>query len=103
MPSAVVSHRRLHLRGQVGQAAQQIFDLFLLKRGVLFQRRIEVVHVCRMMLRVVDLHRLGVDVRLQRSVGVAQLGQLERIWHASFLPLSSWDETLWWATSQLPR
>ena len=41
------------------------------------QRLVRVVHVGRMVFVVVDFHRLGVDVRLQRFVGVGQIGKFE--------------------------
>ena len=46
--------------------------LLLLQVGVLLERGVQVVDVGRVMLVVVDLHRLFVDVRLERVVVVRQ-------------------------------
>ena len=53
-------------------AADQILGALLLQLGMLLQRGVQVVHVRRMMLVVVNLHRLLVDVRLERGVVVGQ-------------------------------
>src|SRR5690606_2802872 len=54
---------------------KQLFDGFVLKLGILLERRVQPVDVRLMVLGVVDLHRLRVDVRLQRIVRVRQGGQ----------------------------
>ena len=47
-------------------AAEQILDALRLQLGMLLERGVEVVHVGLVMLAVMDLHRLLVDVRLER-------------------------------------
>src|SRR5438874_4185347 len=56
-------------------AAEQLFETLLVQRGVLVQGRVQVAHVGLMVLAVVDLHGLGVDVRLERGVVVGQRRQ----------------------------
>ena len=58
--------------GTVLMPFDQILDALALQLGVLLERRVEVVHVRRVVLVVVDLHRLFVDVRLQRVVVVGK-------------------------------
>ena len=53
---------------------------------MLFERGVGVGHVRRVVLVVMDLHRLGVDVRLEGIERVGQLGQLKG--HFSGTPLS---------------
>src|SRR5207302_10182314 len=81
MPAAVVPYRGLDLLGQVGQTAEEVNHFLFLKCRVLLKRGVQVIHIRGMVLAVVDLHRLGIDVRLQGTVRISQLRQLERIWH----------------------
>src|SRR5439155_16396677 len=81
MPAAVVPYRGLDLLGQVGQTAEEVNHFLFLKGRVLLKRGVQVIHIRGMVLAMVDLHRLGIDVRLQGTVRISQLRQLERIWH----------------------
>ena len=54
---------------------------------VLFERRVDVVDVGLVMLRPVDVHRLSIDIRLQRVLGIGKIGQ--RVSHDSLLPPAS--------------
>jgi hypothetical protein len=49
------------------EAAKQIVETLAVEVGVLVQRRVEIRHIRLMMLAVVNLHRLRIDVRLERS------------------------------------
>ena len=55
-----------------GEVRNQRFDGFGSQSRVRFQRFIRVVDICLMMLRMVNFHRLGINVRDQRIVGVGQ-------------------------------
>ena len=53
---------------------------------MLLERRVEVVHVRRVMLAVMNLHRLRIDVRLERSEVVRKRGQLAGpSWRSSYV------------------
>ena len=68
--AAVVADGRLDVLGNAVDALDQLLDALLLQFRVLLERRVQVVDVGRVMLVVVDPHRLLVDVRLQRGVVV---------------------------------
>ena len=68
----VVAHRGTDVLRHARDAAEQRLEALLVQRGMLVERRVQVAHVRLMMLAVVDLHRLGVDVRLQRGIVVGQ-------------------------------
>ena len=59
--------------------------LMLAEIGVAFDRGVEIVDVGRVVLVVVNLHRLRVDVRLERVIGVGQRGKLKGHVDQSFL------------------
>ena len=64
--------------GTLLRSLQQIVERLARELGRLLERRVEIVDVGLMMLAVMDLHRLRVDVRLERVVGVGQRGKRER-------------------------
>jgi hypothetical protein len=70
--AAVVADRRLDVVRNGVDPLYQVLDALALQLGMLLERRIEVVDVRRMMLVVMDPHRLLVDVGLQRVVVVRQ-------------------------------
>jgi hypothetical protein len=73
--AAVITHRGLDRIGHNGAVIrEQFFDALRrqFRRG--FQRLVQIRDVGLMMLSVVDLHRLRVDMGLQRVEGVGQCG-----------------------------
>ena len=72
--AAVVAHGGADIFRNLFDVAAQIFDA-LLGDAVAFERLVEVVDVRLVMLVVMDLHRLGVDVRLQGIVRIRQRRQ----------------------------
>ena len=62
--------------GTVRERADQLLGALALQLRVLLERGVQVVHVGLMMLAVVDLHRLRVDVRLERGEVIGQGWQL---------------------------
>src|SRR4051812_19885587 len=79
--AAVVAHRGANVFGNAVDAAAQILNALRLQLGVLLERGVQVRHVSLMVLPVMNLHRLRVDVRLERSEVVRELGKFMR--HAS--------------------
>ena len=61
--------------GSASRFVDQLLDRLALVVGVVLQRGVQVGDVGRVVLVVVDLHRLGVDVRLQGPEVVRQGGQ----------------------------
>ena len=74
--AAMIPHRRLDLVRQGVNVGQQVLDARLAQVQT-FDRLVQIGHVAAMVLRVVDLHGAGVEMRLQRIVRVGQIGQLE--------------------------
>ncbi|MNT64102.1 hypothetical protein D3C72_2019730 [compost metagenome] len=70
----MVGHRTAQVFRQLLDRTDQFFHRPLGPLGA-FDSSIEAVDVGLMVLAVVDLHGLGVDVRLQRIVGVRQSRQ----------------------------
>ena len=70
--AAVVADRRRMSSGTL-LMSQQFFDV-LRELGMLVERRVQVGHVRLVVLAVMDLHRLGVDVRLERVESVGSGG-----------------------------
>ena len=68
--AAVVPDRRADRLGHAVDAANQILGALRRQLGRLLERRVQVGDVGRVMLAVMDPHRLLVDVRLQRVVVV---------------------------------
>src|SRR5438105_327498 len=55
-------------------APQKLLDGLLAELGVLLEGGVRVRHVCGVVLVVMDLHRLGVDVRLEGIERIRKLG-----------------------------
>ena len=55
------------LLGQGGQVGDQGLDRLALVVGMILERGVQIVDVRRMMLVVMNLHGLGVNVRLQST------------------------------------
>ena len=72
MAAAVVADGAADVLGHGVDVLDQILDALALQLGVLVERRVEVVDVRRVVLVVMDPHRLFVDVGLQRVVIVGQ-------------------------------
>ena len=70
--AAVVADRGANVLRHGVDALQQILDALLLQLRVLFERRVQIRHVRRMMLVVMNPHRLLVDVRFERVVVVGK-------------------------------
>src|SRR3546814_2410033 len=87
--AAVVAHRAADLLGQGVDVAYQVLGRLVGVLGAV-DRLVEVVDVGLMVLGVVDLHRLRVDVRLERDDGdrseehTSELQSLMRISYAVF-------------------
>src|SRR6185503_9259268 len=64
--AAVVAHCGADVFRNAVDTAADLLDALALKVGMLFQRGVEIGDVSLMMLPVMDLHRLRVDVRLER-------------------------------------
>ncbi len=74
MAAAVVAHDALQVFRQRLGLLDQLFHRQVGVFGA-FQRSVDVVDVRLVMLGVVDFHRRCVDMRLERVVGVGQLGE----------------------------
>src|SRR3546814_6509378 len=72
--AAVVAHRACDLLGQGVDVAYQVLGRLVGVFGAV-DRLVEFVDVGLVVLGVVDLHRLRVDVRLERVVGVGKFGE----------------------------
>ena len=66
--AAVVPHDRANVFRNRIQILDQVLDRFVFQVGLAFDRVVQVRDVRLMMLGVMDLHRLRVDVRLERVV-----------------------------------
>src|SRR5690606_38698288 len=64
--AAIVANCAADSLRYTAQVSDQIFDRFSLQISVSFQRCVQVRHVSVVMASVVNLHRLRVDMRLQR-------------------------------------
>src|SRR5512132_2826277 len=82
MPTGVVAHGALLVCGKGGQVAQDVLDGPVGPLRAL-EGLVRIVLVRLVVLVVVDPHRLGVDVRLERLVRVGQVGNGVR--HRSLL------------------
>ena len=81
MAAAVVAHRRADVFRHAVDAAAQLLDALRAQLGVLLERGVQVGDICLVMLPVMNLHRLRVDVRLERAEVIRELGKFVR--HAS--------------------
>jgi hypothetical protein len=79
--AAIVADGGPDVLGDAVDRATQLLDGLRLKVRVLLQRRIQIVHVCLVMLPVMNLHRFRIDVRLECGEIVRQLREFVR--HAS--------------------
>src|SRR5690606_22237236 len=70
--AAVVAHGRTDVVGHRREILDEFLGALALERGVLLECGVEVVDVRRMMLAVMDLHRLSIDVRLESGEIVRQ-------------------------------
>ena len=70
--AAVVAHRRPDVVGHRIQVGDEVLDRLAFEVGLSRDRLVQVGDVSGMMLAVVDFHRLGVDVRLQRVLRVGE-------------------------------
>ena len=66
----MVAHRQANLFGNGIKIFEKFLNGLSLKIGVFFQCGVEFIRVSLVMLVVMDLHRLGVNVGLQRVVTV---------------------------------
>src|SRR5690606_35981801 len=72
--TAVVPNRRLNVAGNLVELPQQlVYILRRLEFRVLLECSVQIVDVRLMVLRMVDLHRPCVDMRLQRIVRVRKI------------------------------
>src|SRR5262245_22604824 len=69
--TAVIADGCPDVLGNLFNVATEVFDA-LLGKAFTFQSGVKIRHVRIVVLVVMDLHRLGVDVWLQRIVGVGQ-------------------------------
>src|SRR2546422_1388914 len=76
VPARVVAQDGAHVFRHRADSAEQVLDRLLGQLGVLLESAIGVVHVSGVVLVVVDLHRLGVDVRLERIERVREWWKL---------------------------
>ena len=72
MPPGVVADCGADVLGDRVDGAEQVLEGLLVELGVLVERRVQVVDVRLVVLAVVDLHRLRVDIRLERGEIVGQ-------------------------------
>ena len=70
--TAVIAHDSANIFRHRVEIADQILDRFRGQVGVIFERVVDVGDVSLVMLRVMDLHRARVDVRLEGVVGVRE-------------------------------
>src|SRR5262249_35818520 len=75
VPAAAVADDGADVVRDAVQVAEERLDAPVAELGVLLDRTVQVVDVRRVVPVVVDLHRLGVDVRFDRVEGVGQRGQ----------------------------
>ena len=73
----IVAERGADFVGHLVEMRDQVVDAHLGQVGMFGQRLVGIVHIGRMVLVVVDFHRLGIDVRLERVVSIRQIGKLE--------------------------
>ena len=75
MPAAVVAHRRADVLGHLVDLAEQVFEAPRRQLGMFVQRGVQIDDVRLVVLAVMDLHRLGIDVRLERRIIIRQRRQ----------------------------
>ena len=72
MAAAVVAHGRADVLRHLVDPAQQLLERPVLQLRVLGESLVQLGDVGRVVLVVMDLHRLRVDVRLERVEGIGQ-------------------------------
>ena len=77
MAAGVVAHATADGLGNLGQVGNQRVDVKGRERGMILEEIIGVGDVGIVVLAVMDLHRLGVDVRLERGQGVGKFREFE--------------------------
>ena len=77
MAAAVVADSGLDVLGQALDVGDELLDGLGLEVLFSFEGVVELGHVAVVMLAVMDLHGLGVDMRLQRVWWVGQVGEFE--------------------------
>ena len=93
--SAIVADRSANvLRHDSAIIGQEFLDFFVLQIGRGFKRFVQVGDVGVVMLTVMNLHRLFIDVGLERIRGVRQRGKCEG--HHQLLGLCTWNVMLCW-------
>jgi hypothetical protein len=65
VPAAIVPDRGADALRQSVQVGDQCLDRLALMIGMILERGVQIVDIGRMVLVVMDLHRLGVDVRFE--------------------------------------
>ena len=58
--------------GNRAEIRDQLLDRLALELGMVLQRVVEVRDIGLVVLRIMNLHRLGIDVRLERTVVIRQ-------------------------------
>jgi len=76
VPAGVVAQHVAHVLGHRADSAEKVLDRLLGQLRMLLQRAVGVVDVRLVVLVVMDLHRLGVDVRLQRIEAIGKRRKL---------------------------
>jgi hypothetical protein len=79
--SAVVSHRAADRVREGEERPEELFRREALEVRGRLEGGVQLVGVAPVMLRVMDLHRPGIDVGLQSVVRVPELGELVRVGH----------------------
>ena len=73
MASSVVANRSADIGGQRVEIAQQSVQRCVHETRVVFEGGVQLAHVPLVMFRVMDLHRVGVDMGFQRVVSVGKI------------------------------
>ena len=74
MSPSVVPNRCADSFGSFVDVAHQVIEGFLRQLGRFLESAVEIVHVCLMVLSVMDLHCFGVDVGFQSVEGISERG-----------------------------
>jgi hypothetical protein len=78
VPASAVAHGRTDGFRHIVEMANQLFDTLSGKIRIAHDRLVQVRHIGLVMPVVMNLHRLRVDVRLQRVERVRERGQFKR-------------------------
>src|SRR5216683_3384657 len=96
--AGVVANHVPDVLGHFVDTPEQVFDRLYRQTGMSLERRVGVVHVGRVVLVVMDLHRPGVDVRLESIEPVGKRRNYKC--HCGTLP---WSEIVLLPTNQSKR